>query len=178
MPLQRLLRLGAPQLDLRILLASRGASVMRNALRGPLVPLLDLLVARLPFHPDWTSNMQPQSPPRLLLSKGFLMFQVLGTILPLVGFRAAFLLLMAIYPPAAILVYIAACLYLLPAYLVVNHGFGYRTVEGTPFVPELASSPSSWLVLIATQAALVAVVFLVARVAPGLRGRVLGRHRV
>jgi hypothetical protein len=101
--------------------------------------------------------MQQQSPPRLPPLLGQLLkVELCFTVLPLVVFPVAFFLLGAVYRPAAVLVFIVGCVYLFPAFLVVNYCFGYQTVEGAPPLPVPASSLSSLLVVVAAHAALVA----------------------
>jgi hypothetical protein len=89
----------------------------------------------------------------------FLRSQLRYTVLPCLGFPAAIFLLLVVYPPAAIFLFFIAFVYLLPAWIIVNFGFGHQTVGGAPPLPIPASSPASWLILLATHAALVSVIF-------------------
>ena len=123
--------------------------------------------------------MRQQYPPRLPRPLGQLLkLELLFTVFPLVAFPIVFFLLAAVFPPAAIVVLFAGLLYLMPAYLVVNVVFGYRTVEGAPPVPIPASSLSSLLVVVAAHAGLIAAAFAVSRLGVGLLRRALGQRRM
>jgi hypothetical protein len=115
----------------------------------------------------------PEEPAGLLPSfRQILAVQALFTVVP-IGLLAAIygLSIACEFVPGILLVLVVGSLYLLPAFLVVNYGFGYRTIKGAPPLPMPATSVESFLVILAAHAVLVTTSHMVFHLATARIGR-------